>query len=218
MTFIYALIPISCVAAVLSTGNAGIAMCLCISIPLVLSLFPIKSRFKFCDLLTIPLFLFAISLHAYSVYAACVVGLGSLVAGILSAVCVIFAVISAYKGKGAEYASLPIFFISAVLALYTLIVSMNGDVRILSHYPNRAELLSSIVCPVALCLSLPSVNNVSRSEAFTGYVSGLCVSAVFILCSGAETEFGFICVPLAVLASAFNAKAAIKCILSLKGE
>ncbi len=218
MIFIYSLIPISCVAAVLSVGGTGTTLSLCVIIPLLLSIFPLKNQFRFIDLLMLPLFLFAISLHAYSVYSACIIGLDVLVAGTLSAICIIIAVISAYKGNGAEYASNPIFFIAVLLAIYTLFVSLDGDARILSSYPNRAEILSAVICPLALCLAIPRANDVVRRDSFIGYVLGLTVSAVFIICSGAETEFGFICVPLAIISSAFEAKAAIKCILSLKRE
>lgn len=115
-------------------------------------------------------------------------------------------------------AATPLFFVSAILAVYVGAVSFTGDMRSSFPLPDASELLSAAVCPLSICSAVIMLGKCNAAGCIKGAALGVLVTAPFILFESAGAEFGFICVPLAVAASAIELKAATDVIIAARRE
>lgn len=203
MIFICALIPIANLAVSLAHGGA----CSALVIVETLLLLPLFAKIN----LSKTIFVFACTLSVF--LRACAIlteargALGDMRALIIVIACVAASAFAAYNRNSALYACTPVFFITALIAVYITAVSF-GDAEFYSPaQPSVLESASAAVCPIASCASVSFIGKYSAVNRIKGAVCGVFVCAVLLLFKSASAEFGFISVPLSACVSALEIKA-----------
>ena len=217
MIFICAVIPLSCIAVALSFGGATSAFVL-VQVLVYLPLFLKLDNLKKPKWLLTPICLASVVLRYFSIYTASKGSLGVFGSLFLVAFCFAVSGLAAFNGDSALFSSIPLFFVSAILAFYVAVVSFSQPLREPFDAPNAAECISAIICPLSSCLAFSSLRTFSPVKSLKGALAGLLICAVFLLFQSADAEFGFISVPLAVVMSALEIKAVASVILKPKTE
>lgn len=217
MIFICALIPLSCVAVALSFGGATSPFAIIQSL-VFLPLFGKIGRVGKIRLLIVPICVCSVVLRLYSLYmlAHGAIGVSGGIALIVA--CALLSGLAAYNGSSAIHSATPLFFISAMLALYVACVSFSSPLRGQMDSPSVIEIISAAVCPLSACIAFSHISEFPPLKRFKGALIGIAVSAVFLIFQSADAEFGFIALPLTVYMSALELKAVINVIIKRRRE
>lgn len=215
MIFVCALIPISCLAVSLSFGG-GTAAAMLLQTMLYLPLFGFVNRFGRARVLLVPICVISCALQLCSLYVRCLETVSPLGAFILCLLCLAAACIAAYNGASAIHSASPIFFLIALLCVYIVAVSFSDAEFKSLPEPGTIEAISSIFCPISLCLAFSRISSYPPVKRLKGGVMGAAVCAVLLLFPKAQAEFGLLCVPLVCFAVALELKAASSVILMPK--
>ena len=205
MIFICALVPIANLAVSLAFGGG----CAPFSLLLTLVLLPLSKKIKPPLPLLAVLVACSVFFRSASLLCEAVGALGAVRACIIAVGSIVASGIAAYNRKSALYICTPIFFITALLAVYITAVSFGNAEFTAPQSPNTSEILAVAFCLLSSCLSVGCIGNISPSERIKGGVIGSAVCCVLLLFKSASAEFGFISVPLAVSVSAIELSAVI---------
>ncbi len=217
MIFICAIIPLSCVAVALSFGGATAAFSL-IQVLIYLPLFAKVGNINRFRVLLIPICITSVIMRFLSIYTATNGSLGVYGSLFLVVACIALSGWAAYNGDSAMYSSIPLFFISVILALYVVAVSFSEPLREPFAAPSVLERVSALICPLSSCVAFSALAQFPPIKRYKGALVGLLVCAVFLLFQSADAEFGFISVPLAIVMSALEIKTVKSVILKPKTE
>lgn len=212
MIFICALLPICNLAAVLAYGGS----CAALSVILSFLLLPLLARLKSGSALFLPLLVFSVALRLCAVFAESLSALGWVRSLAVVLACVAAAAFAAYNGDSVFHTPTPIFFITALLALYISVVAAESTEFYSLSRPSAVETASSIVCPLSSCIAFSGLTQYPPQKRIKGGLCGVLVCAVFLLFKSASAELGFISVPLAISASAQEIKAIVGIIVKAR--
>ncbi len=217
MTFIYALIPLSCLFTVLSFGGATSGIVL-FQILVYILLFEKIKRFTSLRMLPIPICTASVIMRFFALYTLAHPSLG-VWRGIALAIAV-FALScwAAHNRDSAIYSAAPVFFMSVMIAVYVIAVSFSDPLRGGFELPSVAESISAVVCPVSSCLAVCDQTSFCPLKRQKGTVAGVAVCCVFLLFVSANAEFEFMTVPLTAVISALEIKAVSSVILKREEE
>lgn len=215
MTFVCALIPISCLAVALSFGGGTVAAMLLQTL-FYLPLFGFVKRFGRARVLLAPLCVISCALQLCSLYVRCLETVSPFGAVVLCLLCLAAACAAAYNGASAIHSASPIFFLIVLLCIYISVVSFSEAEFKSLPQPGTIEALAAIFCPISLCLAFSRISSFSPIKRLKGAVMGAAVCAVLLLFPKAQAEFGLLCVPLVCFASAIELKSAASVILTPK--
>ena len=211
MIFVCALVPVASLAVSLAFGGGFAPFVLLIS----LLLLPLLRGIRLPIPITVALVSLSLFFRALSIANEAVGALGFAKSVIIAAAVLVASGISAHNRNSAKYISTPIFFITALLAVYIVAVSFGGGEADTLTRPSGLEAVSASLCAVSYCLSVGELGEISGTERIKGAVIGTAVCCVLLLFKSASAEFGFISVPLACAASAVELSAVIS---RIKGE
>lgn len=215
MTAFCALLPLASVFVSLSFGGGTTPFVLLqtlVLLPLVKGVSAKLCRFF------IPLFLLSV---VFRLASLCTLSKGALGSGGALTLAVICAVISAFSAADRETSirfAPPLFFITALFAVFVTVVSFSSSLRAPFSFPSVSEIFSASVCPVSACLAFDCFANVLPLKRFLASTVGVLLCAVFIIFDAAGAEFAFLSVPLAVLVSSVEIKAILKGIKGVERE
>ncbi len=203
MIFLCALIPIANLAVSLAHGGA----CAVLVIIETLFLLPLFAKTSLSKPVLALACLASVFLRACAILTEAKGALGDMRALIIVIACVAVSGVAAYNENSALYACTPLFFITALLAVYITAVSFGNAEFYNPAQPSALEAASAVVCPIASCGSVSVIGKYGAVGRIKGAVLGVFVCAVFLLFKSASAEFGFISVPLSACASALEIKA-----------
>lgn len=205
MIFLCAIIPISNLAVSLAYNGA----CAVPAVLLTLFLLPLLYSVKIPRIFLFPLCMASVVLRFCAVFQSACGALGNARSIIIAVLCIVAAGFAAYNGNAALRVASPLFFISALFAVYIIAVSLSESEFYNLSTPSAEEAVSVSVCTLSSCLALAGISKGQPQKRFKGAMCGVLVCAVLLLFKGARTEFVIISVPLATAVSAIEIKSVI---------
>lgn len=212
MIFVFALLPLYCVAF-LKLWGAGVAL-LAASASIIIIDFFLKAKKQQSLIFLLPL---AVMLRCFALFSAVREKTGLFLSVLLVFACLALSAFAAYKNKCAFYSAIPTFFVISAFALYTAFTSQPQEILVFD-FKNPTGTLLCAACLISSCKAVALIANAEAKEALKGLLLGIASAVTVLIFGGNNTDFGFAAVLISVVLSALEIKAFLNVILNKTDE
>lgn len=213
MIFLCATAFLSSVSAAYSLGGSGVPLAAAVSLAVLPLLCPERVFVRNMRVWLIPTIVLSSVARLFTLAYSARGALGNFGSSALMLCCSAVALYLAVKGKSALLAPIPVFVVTAVLALFSALVSLGeASPYTVTRGITPIELAIASTIPISAGICLAVNGYCKRETCIKGCCMGMAVFAAFLLFPAADAEFGFVSVPICVCQLALEFKTAVSLI------